>query len=122
VGYDPELARRLQAERKHDGHNRRFYKSAQWRVLRARVLAEFHGECQDCLAKSPSRYTPATCVHHEAHVDTHPGWALSETYVGRDGKQRRNLVPLCHSCHDARHGRDPGSFIAKSKPLTEERW
>jgi 5-methylcytosine-specific restriction protein A len=123
VGYDPELARRLKAERERDGHNRKFYKSVAWRALRTRVLAEFHGECQDCLAKSPARYTPATCVHHEQHVDTHPGWALSETYTGKDGMERRNLVPLCHACHDRRHGRDPGSFAPKkSKPLTDERW
>lgn len=124
MGYDVELAFRLKAERERDGHNRRFYKSLPWRMLRGRVLRKYHGECQDCLAKSPARYEPATCVHHEAHVDTCPGWALSETYTDAHGVERQNLVPLCHSCHDARHGRGPGRFTVKAKdaPVTDERW
>ena len=121
-GYDVDLARRLATELAHDGHNRRFYKRVQWRALRASVLARYHGECQDCLAKSPARYSPATCVHHEAHVDEHPGWALSETYTDTNGIEHVNLVPLCHECHDLRHGRWQGRTHDTTRDITQERW
>lgn len=123
MAYDADLAARLRDERKRDGNNRRFYKSAAWRALRSKVLRKHRGQCQDCLAKSPAMYTPATCVHHEMHVDTHPGYALSETYKGKDGTEHDNLIPLCHDCHDKRHGRDWGdTHTTESKPITEERW
>lgn len=122
--YDVRLAARLRARRERDHTDKAFYDSAAWRKLRAKVLEEFHGECQDCLAKSPAKYSPAVHVHHEAHVDTLPGWALSEWYVDRSGNVVRNLVPLCHDCHDARHGRvryRPGTS-SDVAPLTVERW
>lgn len=121
-GYDDRLAQRLASERRRNGNNRAFYKGAAWRALRAQILARYHGECVDCLAKSPAIYTPATCVHHEAHVDTYPGWALSETYIDSKGIEHANLVPLCHECHDIRHGRWQGHTHDTSRDVTEERW
>ena len=122
--YDRDLAARLTARRERDGTDKAFYDSAAWRHLRAKVLAEFHGECQDCLEMSPARYTPAAHIHHEMHVQTHPGWALSEFYVDQSGEVRRNLVPLCHDCHDRRHGRvgyRPHTS-QDAQPLTDEWW
>lgn len=121
--YDTELAKRLRARRERDHTDKAFYDSAAWRRLRAKVLDEFHNECQDCLAKSPARYTRAVHVHHEAHVETLPGWALSETYVDGSGRVARNLVPLCHDCHDARHervGHRPRD--CEGDTITPERW
>ena len=121
-GYDAALARRLTDQREMRGHDRGFYNSAAWRMLRASVLAAAHGECQDCLDRSPARYSPATCVHHEAHVDEHPGWALSETYVDVSGIEHVNLVALCHECHNLRHGRWQGRTHDTTRDLTQERW
>ena len=121
--YDARLAARLRARRERDHTDKAFYDSAAWRKLRAKVLDEFHHECQDCLAKSPARYTRAVHVHHEAHVETLPGWALSETYVDGSGRVARNLVPLCHDCHDARHervGHRPRD--CEGDTITPERW
>ena len=121
-GYDAALARRLTDQHEMRGHDRGFYNSAAWRALRASVLSAAHGECQDCLDRSPARYSPATCVHHEAHVDEHPGWALSETYVDVNGIEHVNLVALCHECHDLRHGRWQGRTHDTTHDLTQERW
>ncbi len=120
--YDEELAERLASERARYGNNRRFYKRAEWRHLRASVIAEFRGCCADCLERSPSVVTPATCVHHEMTVEDWPGWALSEWYVDQGGVLRRQLWPLCHECHDRRHGRQGRWFKNTKEPLTPERW
>lgn len=73
-------------------------------------------ECQDC--KCNGKYSKATTVHHENYVKKHPELALEIWYIWR-GKQRRNLVSLCHDCHEKRHGyRKPEN----KAPLTQERW
>ena len=83
--YDWELHRDLLAMRERYGNHRRFYKSAAWRRLRAKVLEEFRYESQDELHASPARYVRATCVHHDRFVDKYPGWALSEWWVDDKG-------------------------------------
>ena len=103
--YDWELHRRLNEMRERYGNHRRFYKSAAWRRLRARVLEEFHYESQDELRESPARYVRATCVHHDRFIDKWPGWALSEFWADDEGNVHRNLIPLSHDAHDKRHGR-----------------
>lgn len=95
-----------------------FYTCSRWLHLRAEVLAEDHGECQDCKAKG--RYRKATTVHHENHVRRHPELALEKYYIDRDGIKRRNLISLCHDCHEIRHGRRQTG--RKQPPLTKERW
>lgn len=125
--YDWDLHRRLEAMRERDGCHRRFYQSAAWRKLRAKVLEEFHGESWDEAHASPARYVPATCVHHEMHVDRWPGWALSEFWADASGEVHRNLFPLSHDAHDARHGRcgfapKAGGLEGAPAPLTEEWW
>jgi 5-methylcytosine-specific restriction endonuclease McrA len=94
----------------------KFYNSPQWRKLRKEVIAENKNECQDCKAKG--YYTKANTVHHQQYVRKHPRLALSRTYTFQ-GKEYINLVPLCHDCHEVRHG-----YRQKErKPeLTQERW
>ena len=121
--YDAKLHATLMRMLETDGNLHRFYCWAAWRRLRAHVLAEMHGECYDCLHKSPARYTPAECVHHVREVEGEPGWALSEFIPDGKGGQVRQLVPLCHECHDIRHGRFAGREIQRdTAPLTPERW
>ena len=94
----------------------KFYNSPQWRKLRKEVIAENKNECQDCKAKG--YYTKANTVHHEQYVRKHPRLALSKTYTFK-GKEYKNLIPLCHDCHEARHGYRQKE---KKEPLTVERW
>lgn len=97
-----------------------FYQTLEWRRLRAEVIAEFHNQCTDCLAKSPAVLTRPTTVHHVREVKDRPDLALSKSYRDADGSMKRQLVPLCDECHNARHGRFHG---AKPKPqLNDERW
>ncbi len=94
-----------------------FYTSWVWLQLRSAVLAADHGECQVC--KKRGKYTRATTVHHVRYVRQHPELALSQTFVDSDGQEKRNLISLCHNCHEEIHGyRHQG----RSSPLTQERW
>lgn len=121
--YDWELHRDLIAMRERYGSHRRFYKSTAWRRLRAKVLEQFHYESQDELNHSPAHYVRATCVHHDRYVDKYPGWALSEYWTDSDGNVRRNLIPLSHDAHDARHGRCAARQRRETEnPLTDEWW
>lgn len=95
----------------------KFYTCAEWLSLRAEVLADDHFECQDC--KAHGRYTRADTVHHDRFVRKHPELALSRYYTDGSGVKRRNLVSLCHDCHERRHGYRQKK---RAKPLTEERW
>lgn len=125
-GYDWQLHARLRAMQETDGGSlHRFYCWAAWRRLRAQVMSECHGECVDCLAESPARYTPAECVHHVHEVDSEPGYALSPWVPAPGGERVRNLVPLCHRHHDERHGRFADRMRRSETagvPLTIERW
>lgn len=123
MGWDKALAQYLTDLFRRDHCYRRFYKSARWRHLRAQVLADAHYECEDCKRKEPAVYSRATVVHHVCHVHTHKGLALSPIYRGKDGREHPNFVPLCHDCHDKRHGRmgaDSKNF--ERHQLNEERW
>lgn len=93
-----------------------FYVSPEWRKLRKEVLSEHKHECQDCKAKG--FYTKANHVHHVQYVRNHPRLALSKTYTFQ-GKEYKNLIPLCHDCHEKRHGYRQKE---KKEPLTVERW
>ena len=78
-----------------------FYKSADWRRLSAWALAQSGWRCADCGGV-------ATDVHHVVPIQTDEGW------------QRRldpdNVVALCVSCHNQRHGR-----FVRSKNRRDER-
>ena len=94
-----------------------FYVSPAWRKLRKEVLAEHKKDgCIDCKAKG--FYTKASHVHHNQFVRKHPRLALSKTYMFQ-GKEYINLVPLCHDCHEVRHGYRRKEM---KEPLTPERW
>lgn len=93
-----------------------FYNSKEWRHLRKEVLIEYKYECQDCKAKG--FYSKANTVHHVQYVRRHPRYALSKTYMFQ-GKEYKNLIPLCHDCHEEVHGY---RVIEKKEPLTVERW
>lgn len=94
----------------------KFYVSGPWLRLRVEVLQEYKYECLHC--KDRGYYKRADIVHHVQYVRKHPRLALSKTYLFQ-GKERRNLIPLCHACHEIVHGYRKKK---KEKPLTEERW
>ena len=104
-----------------EGTPHKFYLSMPWRRKRAEIIERAHGECHDCLGKSPAVYTRATCVHHDQHLDSRPDLALADTWTDGDGVVHSQLVPLCDDCHDARHDRfgGRGACTSFSNP---ERW
>lgn len=99
---------------KEDIH--RFYIWGKWKQVREHVLKMDHCECQRCKAKKT--YTKATTVHHVNYVKQHPELAL-EIWYEWHGRTGRNLISLCHDCHEAVHGYRK---LKEKKPLTEERW
>lgn len=99
---------------KEDMH--RFYVWGKWKAIRSEVLRMDHFACQRC--KGRGRYTKATTVHHVNYVKKHPDKALDIWYSFK-GLKHRNLISLCHECHEEVHGYRKKK---KENPLTEERW
>ena len=96
-----------------------FYLSEDWRELRQEVLDELNNECQECL--KDGEYTKADCVHHVNEVRHRPDLALSKFYVDKDGRQQRQLLPLCNKCHNLVHDK-LGEWQRRDKFTNEERW
>ena len=94
-----------------------FYKSKEWKAMKAEVMKEHHGECAMC--REHGKITRAETVHHVQFVKKYPWLALSKEYTYK-GIKHKNLIPLCHDCHDKVHGRM--KYKSKKKPLTEEKW
>lgn len=94
-----------------------FYKSSAWERLRREVLEKDKYECQ--IHKQRGYYVRANTVHHVKHVKEYPELALSKYYRDKDNKLQRNLISLCHDCHERIH-----DYRRKEKPepLTPERW
>lgn len=93
-----------------------FYDSPEWRRLRKEVLAADKFECQLC--KEHGLYKRANHVHHVNYLEQHPELALEKLYTDSDGNVKRNLISLCHDCHEKMH-----NYRAKPKPvLIPERW
>lgn len=67
--------------------------SAEWQVSRARVVLRAAGWCEEC------RTRPLREVHH-----------LSYRRFGHEPDD--DLIGLCFSCHDGRHGRSARSVRA----------
>lgn len=109
--YEKQYVKRCIAEDVH-----RFYIWKRWIHKRIEVLELDHYECQDCKAKGI--YTPATTVHHDQYLRKHPENALDIYYVYK-GVKYRNLISLCHDCHEKRHGR---RRTQKDYVMTDERW
>jgi 5-methylcytosine-specific restriction endonuclease McrA len=94
-----------------------FYLSKEWRRVRRKTLAGDRGECQDCKARG--KYTRANTVHHVNYLEARPDLGLCAEYEDGDGRVKRNLVSLCHDCHERRHGY---RARVRAEPLTAERW
>lgn len=99
-----------------EGKLYKFYKSKSWVSVRERILKESHYECEWCRDKG--KISKAETVHHMQYVKKHPEQALDEYYVYK-GKRYKNLVPLCHDCHDMAHER---MKWRKREEFNEERW
>ncbi len=105
----------------HDPH--KFYIWTAWLQKRREVLCMDKHECQWCRNKY-HRYRRANTVHHVNHFKKRPDLALEIWYERWDCKKHamvreRNLVSLCHDCHEEAHG------FRKSQTheiLTQERW
>ena len=97
----------------------KFYAWGRWLAVRKEVLQADRYECQNCKAKY-RRYRQADTVHHVNHLKTRPDLALEMYYTDpATHKKRRNLISLCHDCHEEVHGYRKKKV---EKPLTEERW
>lgn len=111
----------------------RFYKTKEWIQLRDSILEKYNNECQICRANGViKRYDVESdgtkrlikTVHHVQFVRKHPELALSEFYYYQ-GEKKRNLIPVCKSCHNKLH---PEKQKRKSqngkeeKFVNEERW
>lgn len=105
-----------------EGRATRFYLSAAWRKKRAEVLARNHYECRDCRAKSPAAYTRADTVHHDRFLDKRPDLCLADEWTDGRGVTHEQLIPLCHACHEARHGRVPGAVRQREAFTNAELW
>lgn len=93
----------------------KFYIWPKWIKTREEVLMLDRYECQDC--KKRGYIKRATTVHHNRFVKRYPELSL-EIYYHSNGIKKRNLISLCHSCHEARH-----NYRKKAiNYLTEERW
>ncbi len=94
----------------------KFYKSKLWLNKKETILRKFHRECLWC--KKKGKISKAEEVHHVQFVKKHPELALDEFYTYK-GQQYKNLVPLCHDCHDKAHER---MKYRKREQFNDERW
>lgn len=97
-----------------------FYWTDDWKEQRQEVLEELHFECQECLKFG--KYTRADCVHHVNEVRHRPELALSKYYIDRNGIKKRQLVPLCNSCHNKEHPEKGLKKGKKERFTNEELW
>lgn len=101
----------------HDPH--KFYTWSRWLSVREEVLSADKYECQRCKEKH-RRYRAADTVHHVNHFKDRPDIALERYYQDpATHEKRRNLISLCHECHEEAHGYRKRKEV---EPLTEERW
>ena len=68
-----------------------FYQGTRWKIMRQRILRRDKYMCQNC--RRYGRQREDTEVHHIDHLEDHPERAYDP----------KNLVSLCHSCHNAQH-------------------
>lgn len=72
-----------------------FYKSKEWKQMRALAFERDNGLCQRCLKKGILKV--ANVVHHI--VEVRDDWSLRLVL--------ENLESLCHSCHNGHHKTAP---------------
>ena len=96
----------------------KLYESKEWRRLRKEILRDDKYECQACKIQR-HKYTKANTVHHVNYLKLHPELALETHYKDDAGVVKRNLISLCHDCHEEIH-----QWVRKEVPeqLNEERW
>lgn len=94
----------------------KFYKSKEFRSVKAEVMKEQKHECQECLRQG--KITIADTVHHVQFVRKHPRLALDKYYIYK-GKRYKNLIAVCRECHNKLH---PEKFFKRKEILNEERW
>lgn len=102
--------------KKNDVH--KFYNNRAWRNLSHAVMSQQHNECQECRQKG--RYSKAVVVHHVNHLRKRPDLAYSTTFTDSNGKEQRQLIALCHDCHERIHGR--GAYKESKKFCNVEKW
>ena len=136
---DGELQRLIHWQSINEAY--KFYKLNRWVIFRKSILKLDHNECVIC-RHIFHRYRPANTIHHVHHLDEYPELALNA--YDRDGN--RNLISLCHQCHELVHpekelkfkiSNQEKAFIARMKEaerieklkekevkkyLTEEKW
>lgn len=96
-----------------------FYCWHKWLNVRAKVLALDKNECQLCRYKY-HRYRKADIVHHINHLKNRPDLSLEIWYDDpATHEKKRNLISLCHDCHEEVHG---WRCKPKEAPITEECW
>jgi 5-methylcytosine-specific restriction endonuclease McrA len=96
----------------------KFYMSIEFRHLKKAILEENHWECEIC-KKEHGKITRATTVHHVQFVRKYPHLALSRYYT-YNGKQYKNLIAVCPSCHNRLHPEK--SKFKKKEQLNTEKW
>lgn len=105
---------------------KKFYNSKEWKTKRIYILNRDRHECQDCRARIKKAVQEGvvlngrdreirrgTEVHHIQELRDYPELALDDD----------NLISLCTTCHNIRHGRNQYQFVKKKKKhRIEERW
>lgn len=71
----------------------RFYKSKEWTELSKYIRHKYYGLCLRCLI-GDDEFTPSDVVHHIEEIKENWDKRLDE----------KNLIPLCHKCHNESHG------------------
>jgi 5-methylcytosine-specific restriction endonuclease McrA len=79
-------ARRLEARRKRQREYRRYLRTEGWKQRRQVALDRAAGCCEDCGARVKLE------VHHR-------------TYKRKGAERPEDLIAVCGSCHNERHGR-----------------
>lgn len=99
----------------------KFYTWGRWLQVREAVLQMDRHECLRCRERH-RRYRRADTVHHVNRFKDRPELALEVYYGDPAGHgKRRNLISLCHECHEEAHGYRRGEGL-EAEPLTAERW
>lgn len=98
-----------------------FYTWRAWLRVRKEVLERDKYECCEC--RKRGLYKKATTVHHVNYVKNAPQFALEQFYEDDNGVVQKNLICLCHDCHERVHGyRIKPKKNNESAPLTDEKW
>ena len=108
-----------------DKESKKFYNSKLWKNKRITILNRDKHECQDCkkrledavknntyLSPEDRKIRRAEEVHHIKELKEYPELGLDDD----------NLISLCATCHNVRHGRTVKHFNVKKQRVTEERW